>query len=123
MKDITTREDLNHLMSRFYHKLLADDRINFIFTDVAKIHIEEHLETITDFWDQIIFLRGGYKNNVLQIHQNLHKQFPLDKNHFEIWLHHFNETVDENFKGENSEICKTKALSIATVMQIKILSF
>lgn len=120
MKDITTREDLYILMSRFYQKLLKDSRVNFIFIEVAKIDIEDHLETITNFWDQIIFLRGGYKNNVLQIHQNLHQKFPFKKEHFDIWLQYFNETIDENFKGENSEICKTKALSIATVMQIKI---
>ena len=39
---------------------------------------------------------------------------------FTIWLHHFNAAVDENFMGTNSEKIKTQALSLATVMQIKI---
>ena len=39
---------------------------------------------------------------------------------FQIWLNHFNNSVDENFKGEKAERIKTQALSIATVMQIKI---
>ena len=39
---------------------------------------------------------------------------------FKIWLHHFNTTVDELFKGENAEKIKTQALNIATIMQIKI---
>ena len=39
---------------------------------------------------------------------------------FTIWLHHFYDTVDANFKGEKAEQIKTQALSIATIMQIKI---
>ena len=38
----------------------------------------------------------------------------------EIWLNHFNTTVDENFTGVNAEKIKTQALSLATIMQIKI---
>jgi hemoglobin len=39
---------------------------------------------------------------------------------FKIWLNHFYNSVDENFKGEKSEQIKTQALNIATVLQIKI---
>jgi hemoglobin len=39
---------------------------------------------------------------------------------FKIWLNHFYTTVDENFKGQKAEQIKTQALSIATIMQIKI---
>jgi len=35
-------------------------------------------------------------------------------------LNHFNAPIDENFAGYNAEKIKTQALSIATVMQIKI---
>ena len=34
-KDITNREDLLLLVQEFYVKLLADDSINYLFTDVA----------------------------------------------------------------------------------------
>jgi hemoglobin len=40
---------------------------------------------------------------------------------FKIWLNHFNNSVDENFMGEKAEQIKTQALSIATIMQIKIM--
>jgi hemoglobin len=36
-------------------------------------------------------------------------------------LKHFYEAVDENFEGENAHTLKTRALSIATVMKIKII--
>jgi hemoglobin len=39
---------------------------------------------------------------------------------FKIWLNHFNNSVDENFKGENAEQIKNQALNIGTIMQVKI---
>lgn len=40
---------------------------------------------------------------------------------FAIWLHHFYASVDENFKGEKAEQIKTQALSIATILRLKIM--
>ncbi|MFM9826562.1 hypothetical protein [Flavobacterium sp.] len=51
---------------------------------------------------------------------NINKVEPLNPELFKIWLHHFFTTVDENFVGKNAEKIKTQALSIATIMQIKI---
>ena len=42
-KDITNREDLLLLMQEFYKKLLTDDSINYLFTDIAKINLSHHL--------------------------------------------------------------------------------
>lgn len=120
MKDIHNREDLAMLMSKFYSKLLKDNTINYIFTDIAKINLEEHLPIITDFWNLSLFGKGDYKNNVLKLHIDLNQKSNLTPEHFKTWLNTFNLTVDENFSGENSERIKTKALSISTVMQIKM---
>lgn len=120
MNDIDTREDLEILLSKFYSKLLSDTTISYIFTDVAKIDLESHLPRIIDFWNLSLFGKGDYSNNVMKIHLDLNNEEKLDEKHFKTWLNHFYDTVDENFSGKNSEIIKTKALSIATVMQIKI---
>jgi len=119
MKDVETRSDLESLMSAFYNKLLQDDSINYIFTDIARINLEEHLPHIVDFWAQNILGVGNYRNNVLQIHLDLNNKVRLTKEHFDTWLAHFNNTIDEGFAGENAEKMKTRALSIATIMQIK----
>lgn len=120
MKDLENRKDLEFLMTTFYTKLLMDNTIKYIFTDIAKINLKEHLPIITDFWNLSLFGKGDYSNNVLKIHLDLDKKANLTKNHFETWLKAFNSAVDENFLGENSEKIKTKALSISTVMQIKM---
>ncbi len=120
MKDIQNRQDLELLMERFYKRLLSDDAINFIFTTVAKIDLESHLPHIVDFWEQTLFNSGNYRKNVLQIHLDLNDKEKLTSNHFDVWLKHFYLTADEHFIGENTEKLKTRALSIATVMQIKM---
>ena len=120
MTDIQTREDLHLLMSEFYKKLFSNDKISFIFTDVAKIDLAPHLLDLVDFWEQILFDTGSYRKNVLQIHQDVNQKIKLSEEHFSIWLQHFNATIDENFKGQIAENMKTRALSIATVMKIKM---
>ena len=120
MKDVTTREDLHLIMRTFYVKLLNDPKINFIFTDVAKIDLEPHLLDLVDFWEQMLFNKGEYKKNVLQIHLDINSKLNFTHQHFTIWLQYFNLSIDENFSGLNAENMKTRALSIATVMQIKI---
>ena len=120
MKDIETRVDLELLLRAFYNRLLGDTSISYMFTDVAKINLEEHLPHITDFWEQSLFYKGNYRKNVLQIHQDLNSKEKLTAAHFITWISNFNDTVDAMFKGENSDKIKTRALSIATVMKIKI---
>lgn len=120
MEDIQSREDLHVLMSEFYKKLLGDSKISFIFTKVAKIDLEPHLLDLVDFWEQILFDRGSYRKNVLQIHQDVNRKLKFSEEHFTIWLHYLNTTIDENFSGKIAENMKTRALSIATVMKIKM---
>ena len=120
MKDIQNRSDIDLLMRDFYGRLLKDPTISYVFTDVAKIDLEAHLPTIGDFWEQNLLHTGNYKNNVLQIHQHLNQLKKLSTDLFEIWLNHFYNAIDANFSGENSEKAKTRALSIATIMKIKM---
>jgi hemoglobin len=120
MKDIQTQDDLYLLVDEFYKKLLADEAISYIFTDVVRINILEHLPILVTFWSQAILGTGGYTKNLTQIHLDINAKEHLTPELFKIWLHHFYTTVDENFKGPKAEQIKTQALSIATVMQIKI---
>lgn len=119
--ELKNRTDLLLLMQEFYKKLLADDSINYLFTDVAKIDIEHHLPVLVDFWDSILFQSGTYQKNAMQPHLNLHAKSPLQPHHFETWLRYFKETVDELFDGDVAFAAKERATSIATVMKIKLM--
>lgn len=121
MTDIETREDILLIMRKFYDKLLADDLINFFFTKVTSVdqHLEAHFEILATFWEQSLFLKGGYFNNMFSIHKEVHDKHAFTKEHFDTWISHFNLTIDEHFEGKYAEQMKTQALSMATIMQIK----
>lgn len=119
-KDITDREDLLTLLDTFYTRLLADKSISYLFTEVARIDLHHHLGILVDFWDSLLFQSDTYRKNAMHPHMILHQKSPLQKHHFETWLGYFNATVDELFEGEKASLAKERALSIATVMQIKI---
>lgn len=119
-RDIESREDLLLLVTKFYEKLLNDTSISYLFIDVARINLEHHLPVLVDFWDSVLFQSDTYRKNAMQPHIDLHRQSPIQKHHFEIWLSYFKETVDELFEGDKAFLAKEKATSIATVMQIKM---
>ena len=86
MNDIQTREDLFLLVDEFYKKLLSDDAISYIFTDVVKIKLDEHLPILVTFWSQSILGTGGYAKNLTQIHLEVNDKENLSPDLFEIWL-------------------------------------
>lgn len=119
-KDITTREDIEVLMNTFYGRLLADENISYIFTDAAGIDMKTHIPIIVDFWESVLLNKNLYHNNTMKIHMDLNEKAPLTKTHFDVWLNHFNNTVDELFEGNIALLAKQRARSVATIMQIKI---
>lgn len=119
-KDIQHRADIEVLTRAFYNTLLKDDAMAHIFNDVAQIDLEAHLPHIVSFWEGVVFNTGDYRSNVMQLHLNLNAKAPLSKERFETWLEVFYGSVDGLFEGSNAEKIKTRALSIATVMQVKM---
>ena len=110
MKDIQTQDDLYFLVKEFYKKLLTDAKISYVFTDVVKIKLEEHLPILVTFWSQAILGTGGYTNNLTQIHLDVNAKEYLSPELFTIWLNHFYNAVDENFQGEKAEQIKIQWL-------------
>ncbi len=120
MNDIQNQADLYLLVDKFYKNLLNDNRINYIFTDIVKIKIEEHLPILVTFWSQMILGTGGYTNNLTDIHLKVDRLEHLTPKLFEIWINHFNITVDQNFLGKNASEIKLQAKNLSTILQIKI---
>jgi hemoglobin len=122
MQDVQKQDDIYKIVAEFYKKLFADDRISYIFTEVIPIqnHLEEHLQMLVKFWSQSILGTGGYVNNLTKIHLDVDAKSHLTKELFDIWLHHFETSINENFEGQNCEKMKNQAHNLAIVMQIKI---
>jgi hemoglobin len=121
-KELENREDIYQLVKLFYIKLMNDNLMCHFFEDFKDPkHLEEHLQTLVDFWDNMLFYSGTYQKNAMRPHLDLQASKPFENKHFELWLQHFNTSVDELFKGEMAHAAKSRALSIATVMKIKVL--
>lgn len=119
--DIQNRDDLYAIVQLFYEKLFADKEMAPFFESFREPNsLEKHLLVLVDFWDNILFYSGAYTKNAMTPHIEMDKKMPFKSHHFELWLTHFKSAVDSLFAGEQAEVIKARAQSIATVMQIKI---
>lgn len=120
--DIQDRKDLQKLVSIFYEKLLQEEEFKHIFLEVARIDVLKHVDVLVDFWESALFQVGKYKNDLVEVHLELNQKYKYQLNgtHFNRWLEIFNATVDECFEGENAKGIKNRALTIATIIKMKI---
>lgn len=118
--DIQNRADIENIVNTFYEKVKKDETIGYFFTEVIPVNWENHLPTMYDFWENLLFATGNYEGNPMAKHKGIHRKSALSMAHFQQWIHLFNDTVNELFEGENAELIKQRAQSIATVMQVKI---
>jgi hemoglobin len=120
--DIRNRKDIEKLVNTFYEKIKSDDKIGYLFNDVAKVNWELHLPKMYDFWENILFYTANYEGNPMAKHKELHEKSTMTKAHFQHWIDVFNKTVDALFEGPKAEETKNRAMNIATAMMYKTLS-
>jgi hemoglobin len=120
-KDIQGIDDIKVLVDRFYQLVVKDPVIGYIFTESIKVNWERHLPVMYSFWENTLFYTGGYSGNPMMIHQRMHQLIKLTSEQFDRWTMLFCATVDTLFNGEKAELAKQRAVSIATIMKIKIL--
>jgi len=119
--DISSRKDIKLIITKFYDLLLVDKKMTPFFEDIVEQnHLEEHLDIISDFWNDILFDTNLYTNNVMKKHLDKNVFVAFKKEHFTIWMSYFFETIEANFEGENAHNMKCRSKSIATVMQLKM---
>lgn len=118
-RDISNREDIILMVDSFYEKVQRNEELNHVFNEVAKLNWKKHLPKMYDFWESVVFRNPVYKGNPMEIHKQLHSKLPLSKAMFDKWLTLFNENIDELFEGDLARDAKTRALSIATMIQMK----
>lgn len=116
MKDLEGKKDIIVLVDEFYTKVRRDDLLGPIFNEKLGNHWEQHLAKMYDFWDTILFSKGGYKGSPFEKHQSL----PVEKVHFERWLALFEETMHEHFEGTVSAEAIQRATTIGWTFWSKI---
>ena len=123
LRDIETREDCERLVRAFYGQALTDPIIGFIFTDVAKLDLEEHVPKIASFWETVLLGARTYTGSAFRPHADLHARVTLRDGHFARWLQLWFGTVDELFAGERANMAKVHALRVAMAFRERLGSF
>lgn len=119
-KDIQNESDIKKLVDLFYERVLSDNVIGFVFTEVNPIVMEEHMPIMYSFWNSVLLGKPGYNGNVMNKHLDLNEKLKLTANHFSHWLFLWEETVAENFEGEKANEAISRAKNIAAVMQFQL---
>lgn len=120
--DIRNRSDIEKLVNIFYDKIKKDDKIGYLFTEVALVNWEKHLPIMYDFWENILFHTGNFDGNPMMKHRKLDEKSPLTEAHFKHWTKLWKKTVDESFEGQKAEEIKIRAVNIAKAMMYKVLN-
>jgi hemoglobin len=116
MHDIRNDEDIKTLVYAFYSKVQEDERLGYIFNDVAEVNWNKHLPNMVDFWSNLLFQTGRYKGR--PFHQ--HMPLPIKKMDFGRWYNLFEETVDHHFEGEKADYAKEMAGKIASSFSVRM---
>jgi hemoglobin len=111
--DIRNKEDIELMIRTFYGSLLTNENIKPVF---ANTDFEAHMPHMIAFWSFVLLDEAGYKTNVFDKHVNL----GIKEEHFEIWLHHFETTIDSLFEGEKAELAKQRAQMVAYTFKNKL---
>ncbi len=115
-KDILKLEDVKKLVDTFYGKVQKDNLLKDIFNSIIKDNWPVHIEKMYTFWQTVLLSEHTYYGSPFPPHAKM----PIDKSHFERWLHLFYETIDEEFEGEVAEEAKWRASKMAEMFQYKI---
>jgi hemoglobin len=116
LKEIENEEDIQCMVNTFYDKVRKDKLLSPIFEQVIQNNWPVHLEKMYRFWGTVLLGNQSYTGSPFSPHAVL----PIKKDHFDIWLNLFKETVDENFIGQIATEAKWRAEKMAEMFVYKL---
>ncbi len=114
-QDILGIHDIKRFVDLFYQRVQTEPALNKIFSEVANVQWDVHLETMYQFWNRILFGAGNFCGNPLKTHLELQSKIRatnipgLTEANFAIWIELFEQTIDELFCGPNADSAKLAA--------------
>lgn len=114
--DISTEADIEQMVNSFYQSVQEDELLDYVFNDFAQVDWDAHLPIMYRFWNSIILGKATYRGNPFAKHIPL----PIHAAHFERWVDLFVQNIDSQFQGDNAELSKHRAKSIAHIFQSKL---
>ena len=115
LDDIQSGEGIEVMVNSFYSNARQDELLGPIF-DRAITDWQDHLPTMYQFWERLLFGFSDYNGNPFEKHLPL----SLQAVHFTRWVNIFIQTIDENFSGPKAEEAKRLARNIAGSFQLRM---
>ena len=115
--DLDSPEHIALFVDRFYQKMLCDDLLAPIFTDVALIDIHQHIPIICSYWEKLLLGKKNYKRHTMNKHRAIHARYVFTDKEFERWLMFFKQTAEQGFEGVYTQRAVAIATTIAANMQ------
>jgi len=106
--EITTVDEVDLLVRRFYQAVIPDPLLGPIFHDLP-VDWSVHIPKLVDFWSGRLLGIVGYDGNAVGAHQPVLDRFPFGEAELARWLELWEETVDEWFVGDVAELAKDRA--------------
>jgi len=113
--DIVSGNGVEIMVNSFYSNARQDELLGPIF-EQAITDWQDHLPTMYQFWERLLFGFSLYEGNPFQKHLNL----SLEAKHFTMWIKIFIQTIDQNFSGPKAEEAKRLAKNIAGSFQLRM---
>lgn len=114
--DILNIDDVKLLVDDFYDKVRNSELLSPIFNDVIGNRWILHLEKMYGFWQTLLLETPAYSGSPFLKHANL----PIEKEHFDMWISLFNDTVDTHFTGTKADEAKWRAARMSEMFQYKL---
>ncbi len=114
--DILNLDDVKLLVNDFYGKVRDNALLAPIFNGIIGDNWPTHLEKMYGFWQTLLLDTPTYSGSPFLKHAKL----PIAAEHFDTWMHLFNETVDAHFKGAKADEAKWRAARMSEMFQYKL---
>jgi len=118
-----TRAYISTLVDSFYAEIRANEILGPVFAESVAGDWDTHLGTMKRFWASVALNSGEYAGKPVQIHQALatRSAFPLQQQHFRIWLSIFARVVADTAPTPEAEaFFVDRAARIASSLQMAI---
>lgn len=114
--DISTRSDLDKLVTTFYNEIKADKSSGLLFTK-KDIDLHSYLSRSVSFLENVLFYTGDYAGDPLIAERDALRKLRTGGVRLNRLLELFCATVDKLFRGTNAEKIKEHARSITAALQ------
>lgn len=119
--DISTRRDIEVLVSTFYGQVRNDALLGDLFSRQIGTDWEGHEERVCDFWETILLGTPKFKSRALLGHLEVDEMCPLCPFHFSRWCELFQGAVKTHFEGERAERALCRAQAMSSTLQTQLL--